>query len=113
LGLAAAVQPPSLTHAVIALESRGDPLLSAAERAWLWRAFRVPAFEQIIEPDGELLAWECEAHHGLHIEIAGLNWDGYGVELSPCGCGRNTPRLTPAQLAEPAGRLKSVAAYAR
>ena len=112
LGLAAG-QPPRLTHAVIALESRGDPLLSPAERAWLWRVFRVPAFEQIIEPDGELLAFECEAHDGLHIEIPGLNWDGYGVEASLCGCGRTTPRLTPAPPVEPAERARSVAAYAR
>ena len=110
LGLAAADQPPMLTHAVIALESRGDPLLSTAERAWMWRAFRVPVFEQIVEPDGELLAAECEAHDGLHIEIPGLSWDGYHVEMSPCGCGRKTPRLAPVM---PAERARSAAAYAR
>jgi hypothetical protein len=113
LGLAAADQPPRLTHAVIALESRGDPLLSTAERAWLWRAFRVPVFEQIIGADGELLAFECDAHEGLHIEIPGLSWYGYRVEMSPCGCGRKSPRLTLAQSAEPAERLRSIAAYAR
>jgi len=99
-----------LTHAVIALESRGDPLLSMEERAWLWRAFRVPVFEQIIGPDGELLAAECEAHDGLHIEIPGLSWSGYQLEMSPCGCGRKTPRLQPGM---PAERTRSVAAYAR
>jgi hypothetical protein len=110
LGLAAAVPPPRLTHAVIALEGRSDPLLSTAERARLWRAFRVPVFEQIIEQAGELLAFECEAHDGLHIEVPGLSWDGYRVEMSLCGCGRKTPRL---MLDEPAGRLRRVAAYAR
>jgi hypothetical protein len=113
LDLAAAGQPPTLTHAVIALESRGDPLLSTAERACLWRAFRVPVFEQIIELDGAMLAAECEAHDGLHIEVPGLSWDGYRVEMSPCGCGRRTPRLSSAGPAEPAERLRSVAAYAR
>jgi hypothetical protein len=110
LGLAAAPHPPTLTHAVIALESRGNPPLSTVERVWLWRVFRVPVFEQIVGPDGELLAAECEAHDGLHIEIPGLSWDGYRVEMSPCGCGRKTPRLTPAMSAE---RVRSAAAYAR
>jgi hypothetical protein len=109
-GLAAASEPPVLTHAVIAFESRGDPLLSTEERAWLWRVFRVPVFEQFIEPDGELLAAECEAHDGLHIEVPGLSWDGYHVELSSCGCGRKTPRLGPELSAE---RTRSAAAYAR
>ncbi|MCU1335710.1 MAG: hypothetical protein JWO19_1291 [Bryobacterales bacterium] len=110
LGLAAAEQPPVFTHSVIALESPGDPMLSAAERQQLWRAFRVPVFEQIIGRDGELLAAECEAHDGLHIEIPGLPWEGYRVETAPCGCGRKTPRLTPA---EPAERARSAAGYAR
>jgi hypothetical protein len=107
LGLAAADRPPVVTHAVIALESPGDPMLSVAERQRLWRAFRVPVFEQIIGPDGELLAAECEAHDGLHIEISGLPWNGYRLELMHCGCGRKTPRLTPS---EP---VRSAASYAR
>jgi hypothetical protein len=110
LGLAAVDKPPVFTHAVIALENPGDPLLSAAERLRLWRTFRVPVFEQIIGANGELLAAECEAHDGLHIETAGLPWDGYRLELAPCGCGRKTPRLTPS---EPAERIRSAAAYAR
>jgi hypothetical protein len=85
-------------------------LLSAAERERLWRAFRVPIFEQIIGPDGELLAAECEAHDGLHVEAAGFSWDAYRMERAPCGCGRKTPRLTSIQ---PAERLRSAAAYAR
>jgi hypothetical protein len=98
--LAAAGQPPIFTHALVAFERRGDPLLAMAERASLWRAFRVPVFEQIIEANGELLAAECEAHDGLHIEVPGLSWDGYHTEISPCGCGRKTPRLTPVTTAE-------------
>ena len=110
LGLAAIGRPPVLTHAVIALAGPGDPMLSSAERARLWTAFRVPVFEQIIGKDGELLAAECEAHDGLHIETPGLPWTGYRLELAPCGCGRKTPRLT---TAEPAERERTAAAYAR
>ena len=110
LGLAAMDQPPSFTHAIVALESVGDPMLSAVERQRLWRVFRVPVFEQIVGPWGEVLAAECEAHDGLHIEVPGLPWHGYGLELAACACGRKTPRLTPAVLAE---RARSAAAYAR
>jgi hypothetical protein len=106
----AADRPPVLTHAVIALASPGDPILAIAERERLWRAFRVPVFEQIIAPNGELLAAECEAHDGLHIVSPGVPWDGYRLELSACGCGRRTPRLT---LADPMEAVRSVAAYAR
>jgi hypothetical protein len=28
----------------------------------------VPVFEQILADDGSLLAMECEAHDGLHVE---------------------------------------------
>jgi hypothetical protein len=110
LSLAAAGQPPILTHALIAIAGRGDPLLPATDRARLWRVFRVPVFEQIIQANGELLAAECEAHDGLHIEVPGLSWDGYRLEFSVCGCGRKTPRLT---AAEPLERDCSAAAYAR
>jgi hypothetical protein len=110
LGLAAIDRPPVLTHGLVALGSPGHPMLSAVERDRLWRAFHVPVFEQIIGPRGELLAAECEAHDGLHIETPGLPWDGYRVELAPCGCGRKTPRLTPAEAAE---RVRSAAVYAR
>ena len=114
-GLAAAERPPSLTHAVIVLESPGDGLLSAGERERLWRAFRVPVFEQIVGARGRLVAAECEAHEGLHVETPGLPWgslpsQGYRLELAACGCGRNTPRLVSAL---PAERTRSVAAYAK
>src|SRR5258708_5470081 len=59
---------PSLTHALVILERPGGPRLTEADRNAFWRAFRVPVFEQIIGPSGQLLAGECEAHEGLHIE---------------------------------------------
>ena len=109
LGLAAGDRPPAFTHAVIVLESPGQ-MLSAGDRQRLWRAFRVPVFEQIIGPRGELLAAECEAHDGLHVEVPGRAWEGYRLELAPCGCGRTTPRLAPPEAVE---RTRRTAAYAR
>jgi hypothetical protein len=108
--LAAAEDPPVLTHAVIVLTAPDGPILSMAERERLWRAFHVPVFEQIVGSHGELLAAECEAHDGLHVQIAELPWDGFCLEISACGCGRKTPRITPLETAE---RVRSAAAYAR
>ena len=101
---------PALTHALIVIGRVGDPLLTAAERERLWRAFHVPMFEQIVGDRGEVLAAECEAHDGLHIEAPGITWTGYKVEDGLCACGRKTPRLTPAGSAE---RVRAAAVYAR
>jgi hypothetical protein len=112
--LAASQQPPIPTHALIVLARKGSPTLSAADRERLWRAFRVPIFEQVIGPRGELLAAECEAHDGLHIETPGETWAGCTIQTAPCACGRGTPRLTPVkEPVEPIERARSAAAYAR
>ena len=92
------------------LESPGEAQLTGEERERLWRAFRVPIFEQIIGPRGKLLAAECEAHDGLHIETSGLRWEGYRLEQAVCACGRKTPRIACALSVE---RARSVAAYAK
>ena len=63
---------PSLTHSIIVLWRAGEPRLSEADRDALWSAFRVPVFEQVIGKSGKLLAAECEAHDGLHIESPAL-----------------------------------------
>ncbi len=82
-----------LTHAVIALARPGEILLTDADRDLLWRRFRVPVFEQIIGTDGEVLAAECEAHDGLHVEDSSREWAEFKVETAPCACGKSTPRL--------------------
>ena len=95
---------------MIALTRPGEPRLTEARRECFWFAFRVPVFEQIIGERGELLAAECEAHDGLHIESMRAPLDKMTLEMSPCGCGRKTPRLVSADRAE---TLRRVAAYAR
>jgi hypothetical protein len=82
----------SLTHSIIVLATPADILLTPQQRDKLWRAFRVPVFEQIIGDRGELLAAECEAHDGLHIQhpvFSAL----LPVDSTPCGCGKKSPRL--------------------
>jgi hypothetical protein len=101
--LAGLVQP---THAIIVLRSERDALLTTFERDRLWRAFRVPVFEQIVAADGTLLAAECEAHDGLHIVTGGFTLAGCEIDPTPCGCGKTEPRL----LAATAARSHAVAA---
>ena len=100
----------TLTHAVIVLRKQWEPGLNEAERDRLWRAFRVPAFEQIIAEDCKLLASECEAHDGLHIESAKLAVGDHEIDRSVCPCGKTTPRLVGAERTE---ALRRAAAYAR
>jgi hypothetical protein len=83
----------NLTHAVIVFRDETDPRLTAQEHDWLWRAFQVPVFEQIIARDGTLYAGECDAHDGLHIESAHFDTGGQTVDATPCACGRSTARL--------------------
>jgi hypothetical protein len=108
-------QIPSLRNAVIALVHPGEPRLSEEIRERLWQAFRVPVFEQIVDESGKLLAAECEAHDGLHIQPHGLAAHlqpraDEVLERAPCGCGRKTPRLVAPARVE---NLRKVAAYAR
>ncbi len=82
----------SLTHAVNIFRRESDTPLSDAELDSLWRAFHVPVFEQIVASDGTLIAWECEAHDGLHI-APGVDTGSHAVDTTPCACGRSTARL--------------------
>jgi hypothetical protein len=101
------IRIPSLRNALIALINPGEKRLTDEDRDRLWRAFRVPVFEQRIDESAHLLAAECEAHDGLHIESKDVTPQaGEILETAPCGCGRTTPRLT-------AVSTRSVAAYAR
>jgi len=102
---------PSLRNAVIALVRPADQRLTEEDRERLWRAFRVPVFEQRVDQSGRLLAAECEAHDGLHVESPEASPRSDEVlETGPCGCGRTTPRLIAPERIE---NLKRIAAYAR
>jgi hypothetical protein len=106
----AAEAAPELTHAVIVVSQLGEPLLTTAERQRLWRAFRVPVFTQIVDERGRLLAAECEAHDGLHVEDPERTWPDYKLETGPCACGRVSARLA---APEPAERVRAAAVFAR
>ena len=103
---------PTIKRALVALIRPEERLLSAAERDRLWRAFKVPVFEQIVGMSGELLAAECEAHDGLHLHSS--EWtpseDVYSIDRATCACGSKLPRLSAPELTE---RVRKMAAYAR
>ena len=106
------VKIPSLTHAIIVLARHPGHLLTQPQRERLWQAFRVPVFEQILDENGALLAGECEAHDGLHIESAKLAVAPEWMDTAICGCGRKTPRLR-RRTEGSMDALRAVAAYAR
>ena len=112
----------TLSHAIVVIGKWEDARVTEADRERLWMRFRVPVFEQIVAGDGALLAAECEAHNGLHIEAEVLrpdHWQGTAlphneIDRSPCLCGRTAPRLIPVEGAIPRQELMHrVAAYAR
>ncbi|MBM3763660.1 MAG: hypothetical protein FJW36_25945 [Acidobacteria bacterium] len=109
---------PQLCEAIVALQGVAEGMLFEGERDMLWRCFGVPVYEQWLGLDGELLAWECGAHQGLHFqtgraeleEVAGelvlTSWyglrtpvlrlgTGFAAEADPqvCRCGDDRPMV--------------------
>ncbi len=60
--------------AVVVLSNIEDGGLSPRVRNLLWERFGVPVFEWLQTPAGLVIARECEAHDGLHVdsEVASL-----------------------------------------
>jgi len=113
-----AVHAP-LRNAVIVFSGILEGPLTVADSDSLWRRFQVPVFEQFLGMDGELLAWECEVHHGLHVREEAAYFESEAEERllvsflanrrlplfrldtglagklvhEPCPCGDSAPRL--------------------
>lgn len=83
--LAGSLPPHVPSHAVVVLTRAGESLLTESERDALWSAYGVPVFEQILTAEGELAAWECEAHEGYHVP---------GEQGAECDCGSSQRRVT-------------------
>lgn len=65
---AGGLELPELRHGIIAFTGVGRELLDEPLRDQLWRVFGLPVYQQFRSWSGSLLAWECSAHAGLHIE---------------------------------------------
>ena len=100
---ARALALPKLSEAVVVLQSVEEGFLHPGEREMLWRCLGVPVFEQWLGFDGEVLAWECSAHQGLHFhssraELAEVK--GELVVTSWFGLRTPVPRLATGLVAE-------------
>ena len=86
---------PPVPAAVVALTGICHGELTVLERDLFWRVFQVPVFEQLVAPDGRVLAMECDAHDGLHLLQQDTSLPGFRafLETSPCGCGNPHPRV--------------------
>lgn len=114
-----------------------EGLLSPIERDGLWQRHGIPMFEHLLGMDGQLLAWECEAHCGLHVveenaifevvqgellftSLSDLDqptlqlrtgWTAT-LESEPCDCGRPGTRLVGLRDTKPRTRIPDLAAAA-
>jgi len=110
---------PPLRYAVIAFTGILEGPLSLEDRQLFWRAFGVPVYEQFFGFGGDRLAYECEAHAGLHMSREAAYFEraddgqilvsflenphfpllrlatGMAAEWheAPCECGSAVPRL--------------------
>ena len=103
---------PELNRAVFVLTDCRDVPLRDATRVTLWQTFGVPAYELLLGDGGVLLASECEAYEGWHIEngvtfssVGGQLWystrRGYSggtgltgdLQEQPCPCSRAGKRI--------------------
>jgi hypothetical protein len=104
---------------VVAFTGLRQGFLDDVDRHVLWSRFGVPVFEQLLDEEGRIVAVECEAHAGLHLEdnvrhsfnAAELMVNGCPTGISAseateiCGCGRAGVRLTDACAAMSRGLL--------
>ena len=107
-----AVDLASVDHAIFVLTGCGDEPLSDVSRVVLWQTFGVPVYELFVASKGKVLASECEAHDGWHVEpdvkffvkndelhvhaprqnITSTGLIGH-IETSACACGREGGRV--------------------
>jgi hypothetical protein len=136
IGAGEAAMPASARRLVVRT-SLGDRLAPDRARDYLWRIFELPLFEELRGSEGELLAAECEAHTGMHLEDAKAIFEvSYGelvvtslvavrypvirlrtgwvgaIGRSACPCGETAARFVPVSLAETVVRKPPSAARA-
>jgi hypothetical protein len=91
--LRAAAAGAAPRRAVFVERRPGDPFLSPGERDDLWNSFGVPVLAMVVDSQGALLGYECEAQEGVHLNGRLPPDRRHHVERSPCDCGRPGRRL--------------------
>jgi hypothetical protein len=83
-------------RAIFPLRLSHSPFLSESQRDALWNCFEVPIYALLMDAEGDVVGYECEAQDGMHIreEYAAGLLPGE-VESKLCECGRPGPRLMP------------------
>ncbi len=74
------VRIETLDHSIFVVTEIGDKPLTDVLRAALWQRFGVPVFEVYTDGVGNVLAYECEAHSGWHVD-SGCRFAVYQGEL--------------------------------
>ncbi len=109
----------SVNVAVFAFTVVGQKPITSAQRELLWRAFRVPVYELLVDKEAGVLAAECESHEGWHIrnkqvrfelETGKILFQSGGRTATPlvtglfargldscCACGDDSPLLRDVQ----------------
>jgi hypothetical protein len=89
-----AINPQNWTpeFPIVVLSDCRSGLISDDDRDYIWHRFGVPVFEYLLDANGKILARECEAHDGLHVEGEIDAFDAVLTEEA-CGCGRPGSRL--------------------
>ncbi|MBV8072839.1 MAG: hypothetical protein JO270_23250 [Acidobacteriaceae bacterium] len=102
----------TVDRALVVLTYTCNALLDDVFRVRLWQAFGVPVYELLIGPNSTLMAAECEAHEGWHVQpeaeisfhageirysfrsnpVVQTGWAGR-LEMERCPCGRDSARL--------------------
>lgn len=107
-----AIELSTVDHAIFILTQCTDKPASDTLRVILWQAFGAPIYELLIGDEGQVVASECEAHEGWHVEPSPsfstssnepvLDSPGWSllpsglfglVETQPCPCGRQGMRV--------------------
>lgn len=116
-------------RAIFLTSQCGGATLSDSVRVILWQTFGVPVYELFIDAAGKLIASECEAHQGWHVQphVKVTTEGSKTILLSPgksrplrltarvqtgiCPCGRAGCRILPAEQT-PAQPVRMLAAIA-
>jgi hypothetical protein len=81
----------SVNRAVLVLTECGQRPISDVSRVVLWQNLGVPVYELYVGGDGRVLAWECEAQDGWHVESS-ADFSLEGEELICFAGGRHRMR---------------------
>lgn len=79
-------------YPLIVLSDDETGLMSENDRNYIWERFGMPVFEYLIDTSGRIIARECEAHDGLHIE-GDFSGDDLEITAEACPCGRPGQRI--------------------